>query len=167
MLLLLEPTKISPTLSRRHCEELMGYAIAIAIGGLWLVGRISRGFRSHPANFSRRVPSPFAPDVQSDLLDTSSVSDDTAQESGSFVAGETDDYAPPQITAVEQAPAGINESLKPQGGQCCGGPKAPSPIQKLPVPGRAPGTRPVTPRSNVARRAPFFKFPPLRGRSIE
>lgn len=133
----------------------MGYVIAIAVGGLWLVGRISRGFRSHPSNFSRRVDSPFAPGVQSELLDTSSVSDDTAQEGGAFTVGEPDDYAPPQITAMEQTPAGINESLKAQGATCCGGVKAPaSPIAKLPVPGRAPGAAPVrkaAPRSNVAR----------------
>lgn len=139
----------------------MGYAIVIAIGGLWLVGRISRGFRSHPSNFSRRVDSPFAPPVMSELLDASSVSDDTAQEHGAFVLGEPDDYAPPQITAMEQTPAGINESLKPQGGACCGGVKAPaSPIAKLPVPGRAPGARPIV--SLPVRKAPAAPAAPTR-----
>ena len=138
----------------------MGYIIAIGIGGLWLVGRISRGFRSHPMNLSRTVSSPFAAPVQSDLLDASSVSDDTAQEHGAFTVGEPDDYAPPQITAIEQTPAGINESLKPQGAQCCGGaPKAP--LQKLPVPGRAPGATPArsTPaRSSLTSRIPSNSF---------
>lgn len=133
----------------------MGYVIAIAVGGLWLVGRISRGFNSHPSNYStRRIDSPFAPQVQSELLDASSVSDDTAQEHGAFVLGEPDDYAPPQITAMEQTPAGINDSLKPLTAQCCGKVKPfpkPSPIAKLPAPGRAPGARPVVP---VVRKAP-------------
>ena len=135
----------------------MGYLIVIGIGGIWLAGRISRGFHSHPRNLSSRVISPFAPAVQSELLDASSVSDDTAQEHGAFTIGEPDDYAPPQITALEQTPAGINESLKPQGAQCCGGAPRPS-IQRLPVPGRAPGAAPVPARSTLASRIPANSF---------
>ena len=155
--------------------DLVSGAVLI-VGGLWLDGRISRGFSSHPSNLARRVSSALAPAVQSDLLDASSVSDDTAQESGAFVLGEPDDYAPPQITAIEQAPAGINESLTPQGAKCCGGasarPIAKRPIAKLPVPGRAPATKPVTPTKPIVRRpvtgSRFFKFPRISpGRSTE
>lgn len=118
------------------------WGVVLVIGGLWMVGRISRGFQSHPSNQSRRVRSPFSTPIQSELMDASAVSDDTAQEHGAFVVGEPDDYAPPDITAIEQTPAGINDSIKPSGSQCCGGAPA-APINRLPVPGRAPGARPI------------------------
>src|SRR5258708_39948342 len=73
------------------------YAVILGISGLWVIGRISRGSRSHPLNHPRRGSSALLPDVQSDFYDSSAVSDDTAQEGGSFFTCEVDDYPPMSI----------------------------------------------------------------------
>ena len=148
--------------------------IALIVGGLWLIGRISRGFASHPFNTPQgRTLSAFSHQVDSQLLDNSSVSDDTAQEHGAFVAGEPDDFAPPQLTDIEQTPASINDSLAPIGSlsNCCSGysshqsdPTAPEPPQ-VHAPGRPipPVATPLLPRP-TPRKAPIlakiFRRPP-------
>src|SRR5712691_3186390 len=118
------------------------WPVVIAIGGLWLVGRISRGFASHPLNQPRAMRrSALLPDVQSELLDSSSVADDTAQEPGAFTVGEPDDAPPPQITAIEAPTITHAPSLAPQQQSCCSGGHTASEIsiaRRLPVPGRAP-----------------------------
>jgi hypothetical protein len=119
------------------------WGVVIALGGLWVVGRISRGFSSHPLNQSgaRRFTA-YAPDVQSELMDSSSVSDETAQEPGAFVLGEPDDAPPPQFSAIEGATHTTAPSLAPQR-SCCSGHTASeiSIARRVPVAGRAPGAR--------------------------
>lgn len=131
--------------------------IALIIGGLWLVGRISRGFYSHPMSHpTGRTQSAFSHPIESELLDNSAVSDDTAQEHGAFTAGEPDDYGPPLLTDLEQTPAGINDSLSPIGthtGGCCGSehdttaPTRPA----VPSPGIPPVATPIMPRPAPVR----------------
>lgn len=132
--------------------------LALIIGGLWLVGRISRGFDSHPLRHRQgRTLSAYSHPVESELLDNAAVSDDTAQEHGAFTAGEPDDYGPPLLTDIEQTPAGINDSLQPLGthsGGCCGSehettaaPSA-SPIHQ---PGIPPVATPIMPRPAPVR----------------
>src|SRR5438270_11903238 len=98
------------------------WGVVIALGGLWVVGRISRGFSSHPIN--QRGASRFsayAPDVQSELMDSSGVSDETAQEPGAFVLGEPDDAPPAQFSAIEAPTVTHAPSLAPQRSCCSAG----------------------------------------------
>jgi len=142
--------------------------IALIVGGLWLIGRISRGFASHPLNTPQgRTLSAFSHRVESELLDNSAVSDDTAQEHGAFVAGEPDDFAPPMLTDIEQTPANINDSLAPIGAEhpCCSGGDHPAP-DPVHAPGRPipPVATPILPRPPAPRApvlAKFFRRPPV------
>ena len=142
--------------------------IALIVGGLWLIGRISRGFASHPMNTPQgRTLSAFSHRVESELLDNSAVSDDTAQEHGAFTVGEPDDFAPPMLTDIEQTPANINDSLAAIGAQkpCCSGGDHPAPAQ-VHAPGRPipPVATPLLPRPAAPRKSPvlakLFRRPP-------
>lgn len=132
--------------------------IVLIVGGLWLVGRISRGFYSHPMQHPKgRTQSAFSHPVESELLDNSAVSDDTAQEHGAFVAGEGDDFGPPLLTDIEQTPAGINDSLNPLGthtGGCCGSEHDTTAAPSAPAvhsPGIPPVATPIMPRPAPVR----------------
>ena len=130
----------------------MGYAIILAVGGLWLVGRISRGSASHPLNISRSLVgsgSALTQPVQSALTDSLSVAHETSDDAGtSLVAGEVDDV-PPALNPSAALSSKPSPALTPIAGVCCPDGPAHTPAA---ISGARAGRAGFTP---ITRRVPF------------